>query len=62
MRILVNMEIESDDYGGKEFCEEIKKLIKDIDSSDKTSLIRFEMRGKHKKYDNRDFLWNRTET
>ena len=30
MRILVEMEIESPDYGGKEFKKEIEKLLEDI--------------------------------
>ena len=46
MRIIIDMEIESPDYGGKEFKKEIEKLITDIDSSGSTSLIKFKMRQK----------------
>ena len=44
MKIVIDMEIESDDYGGKEFKEEIEKLIKNIDPDSK--LLRFKMRQK----------------
>lgn len=44
MKIIIDMEIESDDYGGMEFKEEIEKLIKDIDSDSR--LLRFKMRQK----------------
>ena len=44
MKIIIDMEIESTDYGGKEFKEEIEKLINDIDPDSR--LIRFKMREK----------------
>ncbi|MFA6213465.1 MAG: hypothetical protein WC714_28775 [Candidatus Obscuribacterales bacterium] len=46
MRIIIDMEIESDDYGGPEFKEEIEKLLADIDSPPSTRLTRFKMRSK----------------
>lgn len=42
MIIKVYMEIETEDYGGREFKTEIEKLIADIDST--ARLLRFEMR------------------
>ena len=49
MRVIVRMEIETADYGGKEFKAEIEKLISDIDKDSK--LIRFTMRDKYGSYD-----------
>ena len=44
MKLVVEMEIESDDYDGRCFMNEIKKLIEDIDSASK--LVSFKMREK----------------
>lgn len=41
MRVIVEMEIETPDYGGKEFKEEIEKLIADINTE--TKLVSFAM-------------------
>ena len=56
MKIIIEMEIESEDYGGKEFKEEIEKLIEDIDSNSK--LIKFKMREKFGDWNSeKDFNW-----
>jgi len=52
MRVIVEMEIETEDYGGKEFKREIQKLIADIDT-DTTRLTKFKMYAKD--YDERDY-------
>lgn len=44
MKVVIDMEIETEDYSGKEFKEEIEKLIRGIDSD--ARLIRFKMREK----------------
>ena len=44
MRIVIDMEIEAKDYGGKEFKKEIEKLIADIDPC--AILVKFKMREK----------------
>ena len=44
MKIVIDMEIETEDYGGQEFKVEVEKLIADIDPNAK--LIRFKMREK----------------
>ncbi len=46
MRVIVEMEITTPDYGGREFMGEIVKLLKDIDPSEETQLIAFKMREK----------------
>ena len=43
MRIIIDMEIESPDYGGAEFKKEIETLLADIGES---RLTRFKMRSK----------------
>jgi hypothetical protein len=45
MRVIVEMEIETPDFGGQEFMGEIIKLLKDIDPDD-TRLTAFKMREK----------------
>ena len=40
MKVIVKMEIETPDYGGKEFKAEIEKLIDDIGES---KLVKFKM-------------------
>ena len=63
MRILIDMEIESDDYGGREFKKEVEKIIKDIDPSGKTYLTRFKMRSKYDTWDPyKDIDWRINET
>lgn len=52
MRIIIDMEIESPDYGGEEFKREIEKLIAEIDLSGSSSLIRLKMRQKYGFHDN----------
>lgn len=54
MRVIVEMEIETTDYGGREFMEEIEKLLTDIDSSGQTQLERFKMFRKDNKSDARN--------
>ena len=61
MRVLVDIEIETADYGGKEFKEEIEKLIHDIDPN--TRLILFKMRAKGIHInDERDFEWQEDDS
>jgi hypothetical protein len=58
MRITVEMEIESADYGGREFQEEIESLIKNID--DEAELKAFKMQVKddpHPEFDERSLDW-----
>jgi len=58
MRVTIDMEIETEDYGGKEFKKEVEKLIKDIDLN--CSLIRFKMCGKFGGWDTgRDIDWSK---
>jgi hypothetical protein len=58
MRVIVDMEIETPDYGGREFKEEIEKLIKNIDPSGKSKLVKFKMRDKYGCFDDpRDYEW-----
>lgn len=54
MRIITDMELESPDYGGREFQKEIEKLLLNIDPSGETRLIRFKMRQKFGCPDPRD--------
>jgi len=44
MKVIIEMEIETADYGGKEFKKEIEKLLADIDADSR--LILFKMREK----------------
>lgn len=46
MRVIIDMEIETSDYGGEEFKKEIEKLIADI-SNHESRLVRFKMRDKY---------------
>ena len=56
MNIIVNMEIETEDYSGEKFMNEIEKLISDIDTDAK--LIKFKMRNKYGGWDDsRDIEW-----
>jgi hypothetical protein len=56
MRVVIDMEIETEDYGGKEFMEEIKKLIENIDNN--SWLTKFKMRGKYTIWnDEKDIDW-----
>ena len=59
MIVVVEMEIESTDYGGQEFKEEIEKLLKDIDPSSDTKLIAFKMqeKGGFGHWDKRSIDW-----
>jgi hypothetical protein len=43
MRVTVTFEIETTDYGGREFQQEIENLILDIDPSGDTKLKKFKM-------------------
>lgn len=61
MRVIVNMEIETPDYGGAEFKREIEKLLEDIrfQAGDKEGVLRltkFKM-GHKNKCDQRDIDW-----
>ena len=60
MRIVIEMEIESTDYGGQEFKGEIEKLLKDIDPSPATRLVAFKMQedGGLGKWDKRAIDWH----
>jgi len=53
------MEIETTDYEGKSFMNEVNKLIEDIDPSGETKLIRFKMREKstNSNWDERAIDW-----
>lgn len=44
MTVVVEFEVETDDYGGKEFKVEIEHLLADIDT--KIKLLRFKMHEK----------------
>ena len=56
MNIIVNMEIETEDYSGEKFMNEIEKLISDIDTDAK--LIKFKMCNKYGGWDDsRDIEW-----
>ena len=56
MRIIIDMEIETSDYGGPEFKGEIEKLLNDIDKDSR--LMRFKMREKYGTWDTeRDIDW-----
>lgn len=61
MRIVIDMEIETPDYGGKEFREEIEKLIADIDPWNTSYLVRFKMRQKYGFSDARDIDYVKEE-
>jgi len=61
MKVIVHMEIETGDYGGSEFKDEIEKLIKDIDST--SELIKFLMYAKDGQWNNeKDIAWKQEET
>ena len=56
MRVIIDMEFETADYGGKEFKTEIEKLVKDIDIV--TRLTKFKMYNKYGGWDKeRDIDW-----
>jgi hypothetical protein len=60
MKVIIEMEIETEDYGGKEFMKEIKKLIADINPN--SSLVRFKMRSKYGGWDiGKDIDWKKKE-
>lgn len=44
MRVLIDLEIETVDYGGEDFKREVEALIKEIDPNSR--LTRFKMRSK----------------
>ena len=48
MRVIIDLEIETSDYGGEEFKKEVETLLKDIDSD--TRLTKFRMRSKYDEY------------
>lgn len=55
MRVIIDMEIETEDYGGEEFKRQIETLVKDIDSESR--LTRFKMRPKYDLPDARAIEW-----
>jgi hypothetical protein len=63
MRVTVDMEIETPDYGGDEFKKEIEKLIENIrlqagDAEGTIKLTKFQMRSKYGMPDKeRDIDW-----
>ena len=56
MKVMVYFEIETEDYGGEEFKNEIVKLIEDIDP--KSRLTYFEMNNMDMFPDKRDYSWS----
>ena len=61
MRVTVTFEIETTDYGGREFQQEIENLLLDIDPSGDTKLKAFKMQQKNDlcpKFDYRSVDWS----
>jgi hypothetical protein len=58
MKLIIEMTVQAADYGGKEFMEEIRHLIVDIDPA--ATLTRFKMRqvGPKAETDERAIDWN----
>ena len=59
MRVIIDMEIETEDYGGVEFKREIEKLLRDIDPD--TQLTKFKMREKYGTWDERCIDWDESK-
>jgi len=45
MRVIIEMELETEDYGGEEFKQEIENLVKEID--EESRLTKFKMMAKY---------------
>ena len=62
MKVNVNIELETPDFEGKEFFEEIENLIEDIrvysrDDKDALYLTRFSMGAVNNDEDERNYYW-----